>query len=88
MAKNALVKRRTPADGVQHDIYVSSLRRFTNEARERADRTHDRRHNLNWYGKTLLAIAEGGLTLNKEQLAALLTFGRSKGRNRRPPSNK
>jgi hypothetical protein len=60
-------------------------RRFTEQDRKRANKNRDRRHSCIWYTQQLLAVAEGKLILTKEQYHALVTLGRLKAWNRRPP---
>jgi len=88
--------RRIPADDIGDDIpyvknengelvpYVPPPRQqFARKDRVRASKNRDRRHGRRWYAKRLLAIAEGNVTVSKEQCQALLAFGRLKGWHRR-----
>jgi hypothetical protein len=54
-------------------------RRFTEEDRERCDRTRDLVHTRQWFNQELLKIAEGRVKVSWERYQALITFGRSKG---------
>jgi len=89
--------RRTPADTIHihGDVYVQDEtgelvpyvppppQPFAPKDRARASKNRDRRHGRRWYAKRLLAIAEGNVTVSKEQCQALLAFGRLKGWHRR-----
>ena len=92
--------RKTPADGIDDDVYVLDEngelvpwsppppRPFTQEDQERIYRTRDRRHTRAWYNKTLEAVIEGRLIMTKEQYHALTVLGRSKGWNRHPSAKR
>jgi len=90
-------RSRTPTDVIRiHDVdYVQDEtgelvpyvppppQQFARKDRARASKNRDRRHGRRWYAKRLLAIAEGNVTVSKEQCQALLAFGRLKGWHRR-----
>jgi len=91
--RRASVRSRTPTDVIRiHDVdYVQDEtgelvpyvppppQQFARKDRARASKNRDRRHGRRWYAKRLLAIAEGNVTVGKEQCQALLAFGRLKG---------
>jgi hypothetical protein len=62
-------------------------RRFTAKDRKRANKTRVRYTRASW-GKKLLDIAEGRVIVPKEQLQAHLAYGRFRGWNRRPTSQR
>ena len=61
---------------------------FTEADRQSTRERRQRHHTRRWYEKQLLAIANGELSLAKEQHKALLAFGRGRGWNRRPQSKR
>jgi hypothetical protein len=56
-------------------------RQFTEEDRKRANKNRERYTRAAW-GKKLRAIAEGRVTVTKEQFQAHLAYGRFRGWNR------
>jgi hypothetical protein len=82
--------RRTPAGGIRDDIHVKDEngapppRQFTQADRERVNKNRERYTRAAW-GKELRAIAEGRLTMTKEQFEAFIHYGRFRGWNRHPP---
>jgi len=90
--------RRTPADAIHihGEVFVQDENgklvpyvppppgQFTEKDLERVSQKRDRYTRAAW-DKELRAIAEGRLTMTKEQFQALIAYGRFKGWNRRPP---
>ena len=86
--RRTTVLRRTPTRKKTPTANGDSpARQFTRADRERVNKNRCRYTRAAWL-KQMLAIAEGRLTVTKEQFQAFRDYGRSRGWHRRSPSKR